>query len=351
MDRFYTPPALADTLVESVSAVQPRAVADFAAGDGRLLAAASERWPRASILAADIHTPTLRRLQRKYPEWIVLRVDFLSEGPPPRHRLFARRRFDVVLLNPPFSCRGASKWITICGKREVHSGRAMAFVLRALEFVKPGGELLAILPAGSTTSQKDEAAWAAVRRRASVTVLQKNGYRTFEGCYPKTVLVRIKRIPGGDAIASAASNFDGEAGFDVVRGGLQVHKIVENKKGVALIHSTSLQGSRIRISKRVSYDGRLFSGPAVLIPRVGAPRMEKIAVLREGRRGVLTDCVLAVRCESTESAHALQASIRARWTELEQLYRGTCAQYLTIRDLQAFLASVPSVGRQAVATP
>jgi hypothetical protein len=341
LDRFYTPKALAATLVENVASKQPRLIADFAAGDGSLLAAASSKWPSAKVIAADIHEPTVRRLRRKYPKWAVLKADFLGNGADRVRGHCSGKLFDVILLNPPFSCRGASTWSTTIGGEDVRSGRAMAFVLRALGLLAADGELLAILPAGSISSQKDERAWAMVRERATLSIVQKNGYRTFEGCYPKTVMVRLKKAAAGVVLSSDLVGGAPSRRYDVVRGGRQVHRIVEQDRGAALVHSTSLQNGRIVISRRVSHGGRLFVGPAVLIPRVGAPNVAKVAVLRAGRRCVLTDCVLAIRGVSTAAARGLQLRIREHWEDLERRYRGTCAQYLTVRDLELFLEELP----------
>src|SRR5216684_560593 len=131
MDRFYTPLALAAELVGAVENPEPGVVVDFAAGDGSLLLAATTKWPNAKIVGTDIHRPTVRRLANTYERWTVFRTDFLRAR---QTRIAARSgfgEFDVVLLNPPFSCRGGSCWTVDLNGNTVSCSRALAFVLRA----------------------------------------------------------------------------------------------------------------------------------------------------------------------------------------------------------------------------
>ena len=112
MDIHYTPSALATSLVQATSEVRPKLVADLAAGNGNLLLAAEQVWPNARFVATDIDPRAVRRLGRLRPSWTVGRCDLRSV--PSRRSCLAlknmRKSACLLLLNPPFSCRGGTRF-------------------------------------------------------------------------------------------------------------------------------------------------------------------------------------------------------------------------------------------------
>ena len=109
IDAFYTPSHLAELMVSHVQYHEPKVIADFAAGDGELLLTAHRRWPHASIIATDLDKRSIRIIRHRNPVWSVGCCDFLNE----RSRIRCSPLRDMigtvslVLLNPPFSYRGA----------------------------------------------------------------------------------------------------------------------------------------------------------------------------------------------------------------------------------------------------
>ncbi len=140
-DPFYTPDRIAEYVIRQVSIRRPDVVADFAAGDGALLRSASRAWPSSKILAIDIDSAAVRKLRYNYPSWLVGKCDFLQERSRKRCHLLndCAQLADLVLLNPPFSCRGGST-IKLSVQGSLCLQQSYAFVLQASQYLsRPSG--------------------------------------------------------------------------------------------------------------------------------------------------------------------------------------------------------------------
>ena len=198
-DPFYTPERVATDLIQLDK--PPRAkmrllVADFAAGEGDLLHLAAKNWKNIRLFATDIDRRIVIRLKRSQPHWRVGCVDFLADRSRRGSRLLEqlRGRVDVVLLNPPFSCRGGTQFTVNFEGIQTKCSAAMAFVVHGLSYLRTGGELRAILPASVLSSHKDMASRRALAEHITVEVVRHYGPSTFEGCHPSTVLVRFQMV-------------------------------------------------------------------------------------------------------------------------------------------------------------
>jgi trans-aconitate methyltransferase len=78
VDCYYTPAGLAEDAMDALETSHPSSVADFACGDGRLLAAAQERFRRATMVGVDRDRRAIRRLRETHPRWILSVGDFLD---------------------------------------------------------------------------------------------------------------------------------------------------------------------------------------------------------------------------------------------------------------------------------
>jgi predicted RNA methylase len=147
-DRYETPPELVAKMICCVPDIRYQLIADFSVGDGTLLAAAAEKWPSSLLLGTDVDRRAVSRLRRKYPNWIVSRCDFLRRES--RDRCQALRRFSsrlsLILLNPPFSGKGGTRWNCALHGKDFDCSQALAFALTSLSFLDSGGHLVAILP-------------------------------------------------------------------------------------------------------------------------------------------------------------------------------------------------------------
>lgn len=334
-DEYYTPPELAQVLIDYVPhELNPKSVADFAAGEGALLTRAFEKWPNIRIVANDISSVAARKLTKLHPSWSVSCTDFLSERSSIRSKYSSKLgKVDLILINPPFSERGKKRLHSGCTKHDFMSGIAVAFLYRSLTYLSRSGCLLAVLPDSCFNSQRDEKAWSAIREKYSIEIVRSNHRATFFGVAASTSIVRIQAIKNRLALPKLTTKCDIGNDIAICRGWLQMHSLGRalGKGSAPLIHTTNLKDGRVIIDSVDSYvDKRTFTGPAVLFPRVGLVTPKKVCVLSTSRAVVLSDCVLAIACPTLKAAIQLQSTIILYWEIFAGGYGGTGAPYITI---------------------
>jgi predicted RNA methylase len=344
-DRHYTPPALAASLIEAVSRPMPTVIADFAAGRGDLLRHAAQQWPTARIIANDLDSAAVRYLRRRWSAWITRKSDFLALTSPTQklHEFYGK--VDLVLMNPPFSCRGASAHFVTFRDHAFRCSTALAFLIAALPFLSADGELLAIVPKGCLQSEKDSASWQVLRTMFHVSIVTEVARGVFSGCAVKSAVLRLSarsrfRLRVVPLPASGAID-----GIIVQRGTLPLHRaVLRRRKSVRLafpfVHTTSLRNNAIENTPWTDARRSVVVGPAVLLSRVGRPDQRKIAMLERGGAVVLSDCVIALRCVSDTAAIALTDKLISNFPLLSDAYGGTCAPYLTLTGLRAVLSAI-----------
>ena len=349
MDSFFTPTSLAAALIARATLRAPAVIADFAAGDGELLRSASARWPNAHIVATDIDRNCIAKL-REQNGWSACERDFLAEsnGNETLLPFEAVRKCNLVILNPPFSCRGSKVWTTRLGDFAMKTSIAMAFLLRALFFLAPKGQILAILPAGCIDSQKDYLAWKVLRALCKCDILSANGHRTFPFCCPRTVSLRLSLrdkplLMSFDSPSKNGLNSSTPRNVNILsRGNVDMVSLPQTrvKGGIPLVHTTEMKDHRAQLSRRIlaSKQTRLFQGPVIFLPRVGNPRRDKIILYESRRRIAVSSCVLTISCKESRVARRIYKSLVTNWCSVEKQYTGTCARYMTLERLRELLA-------------
>jgi tRNA1(Val) A37 N6-methylase TrmN6 len=342
LDRIYTPSALAELLVGACSVHAPQCVADFAAGDGALLRAAGQRWPSATLFGSDLDPDAIEKLDQ-IDRCATARCDFLDDADRNSLPLLARK-CDVVLLNPPFTCRGNARFKVDLNRESYVGSRALIFVATALHYLSDDGRLLAIVPASCLTSEKDEVLRAALAEKCGLKQIGDVHRAAFDGRAVSVVLVELQRPK------SATASSEGQRAklvslraysAQLMRGSLPRFRAIRSPVGsLPYIHTTDLQAGELAIPPRkVAASTRLVEGPAVLLPRVGQPTADKVVVHRSGTV-VLSDCLFAIKTAPTGRVDELRALILEHWGEFERLYSGSCAPYVTVRALSEQLLSL-----------
>lgn len=352
VDCIYSPPELAAKMIAKVKHGETLSyIGDFAAGDGQLLKAAHEEWPQSTIIATDINKSSVALLRRTKTAWQIGLCNFLS----PKSRACSsvlpdiKGKMSLVLLNPPFSCRGNTRITVHFNGVEIKCSLALAFVLTSITFLAPNGQLVAVLPAGCLQSQKDTSAWEAIRKVCRIEEVGENGHRTFTGWSPKTVIVRLTmQIAGNKSKRKKVSSNNGHSAkrrnitVSIFRGKISMNTLNGTKanKTVPLVHSTELGKTGLNLSSR-KVDAKLksISGPAVLIQRVGRPDVNKILPYFDEKPIALSDCVIGLKCETSSHAQIIKSIFVKNWERIERKYGGTCARYITINSLCELLRS------------
>lgn len=342
-DAYYTPAALADAVVRAAT-VSPNSVLDPAVGDGSLLRAAVERWPSIRAIGLDIDSQQLRRTRIRNPDWDLGRVDIFSDRSRRASSLWrsAEADLDLILLNPPFSYRGGHSEATEYEGSRFNLTPASASVAVALSRLRPDGELLALLPAGVLSLERDDNFWRSVSESRAVDTVAEFSSTAFPGTRTKSVLVAVRAQAEprrGELLA-----FPVRAHFcvELVRGRVPVHRVGSAAgSGVRaqFLHTRDLSSLPSVTSPVVTADGTLATpGPLLVLPRVGRVLASHLKIVASGEPVVLSDCVLALRAADAGMLIDLQRQLLEEVHQLQELYRGSCAPYVTLRRLSDFLA-------------
>lgn len=280
------------------------------------------------------------RLKRRMPEATVSICDALSGHGITRSKVWVLRdHVDVVVANPPYGSLNGPRLVSVQGwSGEVRCGVAAAHLLSAAACFSPN-ELLALVPDSMLHSERDGHAMQALRSRYSVEVVRALGSSSFERTEASVSLVRMSRARRHRKRrgASGEESMEHDIGpVQLVRGGVPMHDVEEVKDGgLPLLHTTNLL--RRGTTKLVKPLGRgVIAGPALLLPRVGLPSQRHLEPtnLKEHQ---LSDCVMALLCESETMACKLSERLRENFGELLACWGGTGAQYTTMHKVESYL--------------
>lgn len=356
VDQHFTPPELAAKVAEALRLGDKRfdQVADFAAGGGSLLDAAESVLAPKSVIATDLDGTVVRHLREVRSHWSIGKVDFLSHrsravsGPI---RL-AKRGVDGIVLNPPFSYRGGSYVsVRIDNGRVIRASPAMAFLLVSSGLLSRNGVIASLVPASLISSQKDEEAREYLSLIGTVDVLELYPRGSFPGVTTSLALARFQLdlTRQGRLILSMVAPRVTTIPIEVkvTRGWRQMHMDGVRPEGsmrIPLVHTTDLRDLRSLASLQTCWSKRVITGPAVLLPRVGRPDINKVVAVDAVEGGIaLSDCVVALECRSFSDAEKVRKRIADDWDMLESSYKGSCAPYLTLRALGVVLRKLAVV--------
>lgn len=335
----YTPADLAERLVASSVVDEPKAVADFCVGDGRLLAAARVKWPATDLYANDIDAKAASKLGGLRVKRVTC-LDFLSRG---YFDEFTNFRFDVILLNPPFSAPGRKKWHPIGDYSAISCSLSMAFVLTSFTFLAEGGEILAILPASCMVSDIDRDARSIINSDFEIDILSAPAGGLFPNISASVYTLRLRRQRKKAAIDEARPQSEPpRASINIVRGNISVARSerVVCASDDGWVHTTSLRDGRIveryQLQRHCSPSARQAPPNSVLIPRVGRFTQGSVVITRANKAELISDCLFAIECESNAMAERVHKIIVDNFCEIRALYIGTGAPYVSTERLRQF---------------
>lgn len=337
-DLHYTPTLLAQHLVSFIEKRNISSIADFCVGEGDLLIAAKKRWPEANFYGCDISEKTIASMKKKHPNWMLSKCDFLNPKSR-RSNHILKNKYDLILLNPPFTCKGATIESVVFEGIEYHMSTAMAFFVEAIHYLKEEGIMYAILPQSIAYSKKDEKIRNYLREKYNFRILEERNNQEFEKCAPNIVLASIN-----DKNTFTVPDTPNQLKIKIKklhiqRGNISMHEIKEIKTSpIHLIHSTNIRENKIiNLKYKVDPIRSIIYGPALLIHRVGQPNINKLCIINENEVYALSDCIIGIKAENIEDCHILKELILKNWFYFSNLYKGTGAKYITIERLKKFL--------------
>ena len=339
LDSYYTPIPIADKLVEYITENNIRNVIDFCVGDGVLLKAVKKKFGNLHFFGTDISADVIKKITSDNPDWTLGVCDFRDIKSVKEIDFLEKELFDLIMFNPPFTCKGSLFERIRINDTEFRVSTAMSFIMNALQFLSPTGGMYAILPISCIYSQKDRMAWTYLQSYYNACVLEEPERVLFKNkCSPKVAFVYIgHQVKQGINTNVVSLNKDLNLNvISVVRGcmRMQAPPYSKNKKAVPLIHTTNIQYGIIVNTKRIIPDNqRIIRGYGVVIPRVCNPSPQKIALL-DGQEYILSDCIIALLTKTMEDAIIVRNNILENWTSFVTLYKGTGAQYTTLERVR-----------------
>lgn len=345
LDRYYTPLEVARNAMEkALLSHTPSVCADSTCGTGQLLRAANDVFGKLHCVGFDRDRQAIAKLKRHNPEWTLAVGDLLSDRS--YKRTFSSKipsHVDLLVLNPPFS-HGKSKSIEITYEnRKFRGSVAMAHLLRSFELFKPTQGAVVIAPESLLYSETDFDARSALAENYDFKKITDLESCTFKGTRANASIVQICRSTVEKSTDRQSSQLTKKIDVSICRGGLQVHVMRPNSRGVPYIHSTDirkiLQDPMNAPFLRTADVARgRISGWIVLLPRVGLPDRQLVKMLKLDEPVQLSDCVIALLCPNKAAALIVEQRIQGSWDEFRNLYRGTGARYTTLSRLRAWLA-------------
>ena len=287
-----------------------------------------------------------------HPSWQLAVCDFSNTLAFDNLANFSLKKYDLIVLNPPFTCKGSSICKIEFDEVTYHVSTAMQFVANAMKYRTNHGVLYAILPSSCAYSQKDRLLWQYMEKNYNLQVLEEPTRMYWKNCSASIILVSIgEKVNRSQKRRKILFDFSTLPIELIIRGHISPHeaKFVEGRRGVKYVHTTNLLHNRIVNCTRIQIpkhrdEGRYGSvscrGPAVLIPRVCNPNPEKICVYKKNSIFVPSDCIIVLKTSNVEDAQFVANTILSHWDEFRTIYQGTAAKYTTMEIIKNLFGRV-----------
>ena len=337
-DSYYTPIHLAEKLVSYITEKKIRTAIDFCVGNGDLLKAVEKKYANINYYGIDISKNAVEKVAKENLKWNLSACDFCDDNALSKVPFIRESFFDLIMFNPPFTCRGSIIEEVEVGEEVFKVSTAMKFILKALRYLSIKGGMYAILPVSCVYSQKDSKAWQYLQKNYNAIILEEPKKISFCGrCTPNIVLVYLGVAIKKDANKIIYAHLNCNEVISVIRGSTRMQQLVysSSKKSIKLIHTTNIQKGKLVNIKRISSENkRTVNGFGVVIPRVCNPSQDKVAILDGKTSYILSDCVILLQTSSIQDAINLKSKILANWNIFVSIYKGTGARYTTINRIK-----------------
>lgn len=341
-DSHYTPEVLSKKLLNYFKFENIKTIADFCVGNGALLESAQKIYNNAEFFGSDISDKVLSRLKKLNPHWNLSRCDFTNSKSRNSTNILKNRNdgFDLILMNPPFTCRGGTIHKVELNNKYFSVSTSMLFIVESLKYLSENGVLLAILPVSVAYSQKDRLIWNKLVEDYKLNILHQPSINHFKDCSPSIILVSINTNKTNKLEESLQNNiFHTIEDISLFRGKISMYKVKDYiNDGPLFIHTTNLRNNRlVNLNLRLKNPLSEISGPAVLIPRVGLPNPEKMTIINHNETYTASDCIIGLKTKTLQDSKNLFNLLQTNWKSFKNLYRGTGAKYITLEKLGKYL--------------
>ena len=383
MRKHYTPDQIAQILAQWVPA-DAQHILEPAVGNGALLLPLLDRdcSKLKSIVCVDTDatalTTTKSLLRPRLGKALKLNNSDFLELNFRRAKLVPAEGFDCVILNPPFAGRVWAPSVFLGPSRASLNDLAMqietAFLYKSISLLRPGGRLLAVIPASIATSDSGEGIRRFMIASGSIDVIYELPEHCFPGVEARVHLlvftkgtsdnycIRLVRWDASelDSVTLDAQALASSSRFDfsfhqAMRlyeqlqsrqelGWMALSEVATVKRGKRKSpegHKDAIHTTDYRLGFWYSSRVKKQSGDDVahktdiIVARVGRSCLTSFGLLN-GEPASLTDCLLRIRPKNPEQLIPILYSLRSllqvnHFPSL--LRRGGGAQYITSKDL------------------
>lgn len=372
LEQYYTEEGIGERLASMLPPMTPRQCVELSAGEGALLLPVIRKWPSVKITTCELDPLNVSKLKSSF-KGDHYNIDVLSES---FEGVFRGKfsRFDFAVSNPPFSWRKLSSYdisiLEIFGLRDVFSGSRIRsevlFVLQYLRLMAESACVAFILPELIVCSS----VFAKFRSRllsfCNVVAVAEIGSGAFKGTEAKTYILILRKSESVDSfpytnvfgvpVLKQQSDFclglnelniecqpySDSDDFSIKRGqfsGKECKSI-----GLPFYHTSGFSNSAkgvvpIPLKTNVILGKKVLIATKgdILISRVGSRVVGRAVVVEEGEY-LVSDCVFRVRLPSSVSPKVfLEYWMQNCFPRVVSGARGTCAKYITVQDLTAYL--------------
>lgn len=335
----YTPQRTSRELVQAAELPAPSTIADFCAGNGSLILAAKERWPNARYFANDIDQSVLQSV----PNVAWTAADFLSPNFELKFPINLPEKFDLIVLNPPFTFGRTCLCYARGEFAEINCSVAFSFLFTSLNYLSEQGELLAVLPTSTLKSERDKDARKILKKRFNLRMISNPTYDRFPGLDVSTYLLAIRhKTAKCQSSKKPQDNFKDYKRFNIARGKISVRRSdrIESASLHGWIHTTSIKSSGIIFryqlpEKHVVKDQQFVPSNSLIIPRVG--KIQPGDFFISTRKEILSDCLLGITFHDPGLSTSVMHGINSNFSSFREIYSGTGAPYTTHQKVTKFI--------------
>ncbi|VVP95476.1 hypothetical protein PS914_03534 [Pseudomonas fluorescens] len=381
LEQYYTEEGIGERLASMLPPMTPLHCIELSAGEGALLLPIVRMWPNIGVTTCELDPENVSKLKSSF-KGEHYNIDVLSES---FEAVFTGRfsGFDFAVSNPPFSWRKLSAYdISVLERFElldVFSGsRVRSEVLFILQYVRLMADsacVAFILPELIICSAALAKFRSRLLRFCNVFAVAEISSGAFKGTEAKTYILILKKgelvnnfiytdISGVSVVKKQADFHLGlkevniecqpladSDEFSIKRGqfsgkecrllGLPYYHtsgFSDSAKGVIPIplKSTLILGKKVLVATKGD----------ILISRVGSRVVGRAVVVGEGEY-LVSDCVFRVRFSSSvNSSIFLKYWMDHCFSRVVSQARGTCAKYITMRDLTVYLREFLQLNNQ-----
>ena len=345
MTTYYTPRHWGKTLLEGVEQTSPRGIIDPAVGDGSLLLCSAKRFPESALFGVDVDPAAVTKSKAALPNAVVSHANALELSSLARSTVWRRRNeIDTVVTNPPFAGERKCYRVNAVGETIICS-IAGAHLLSSIEFYTPD-TVAAIMPRSFFHSDRDHDALKALCQRYDIVRAGDLHRTAFARGSASSEIVYFRRRQAVAAPGTTTPESNAAEGLKsvkmqvhLVRGGIPVHIAAKSgsASGFPFVHTKGLaDASGFQLLVSPGHRG-IIAGVAILVPRVGMPRLKHLRVREFLSPIQLSDCVIALCFPSREHASAVCTAMQRDFRGLLRCWAGTGAPYTTVSKMRDHL--------------